>query len=49
VVERAEAFVPGGWEAWTAADPAGPVAVWLRRPADAAPGVTGRPKVGEPG
>lgn len=49
VVERAEAFVPGGWESWTAADPAGPVAVWLRRPAGAAPGRTGRPKVADPG
>lgn len=47
LVERAEAFVPGGWESWTAPDPAGPVAVWLRRPASAAPGHTGRPKVAD--
>ena len=45
VVERAEAFVPGGWEAWTVADPAGPVAVWLRRPASSVPGSAGRPRV----
>lgn len=45
VVERAEAFVPGGWEAWTAPDPAGPVAVWLRRPASSAPGSAGRPRL----
>lgn len=43
-VERAEAFVPGGWESWIVVDPAGPVAVWLRRPASAQPGSTGRPK-----
>ncbi|MBI4933123.1 MAG: HNH endonuclease [Actinobacteria bacterium] len=49
VVERAEEFVPGGWESWCAADPAGPVAVWLRRPAGAAPGSTGRPKIVVPG
>ena len=49
LVERAEAFVPGGWESWTAPDPAGPVAVWLRRPASAAPGHTGRPKVADAG
>ena len=48
-LERAEAFVPGGWESWTAPDPAGPVAVWLRRPASAAPGHTGRPKVADAG
>ncbi|MFN8021338.1 MAG: HNH endonuclease [Acidimicrobiales bacterium] len=45
VVERAEAFVPGGWESWTVADPAGPVAVWLRRPSSSEPGRTGRPFV----
>ena len=49
VVERAEELVPGGWESWTVADPRGPVAVWLRRPTDAAPGHAGRPKVTEPG
>ena len=48
LVERAEAFVPGGWEAWTAADPSGPVAVWLRRPASAEPGSVGRPRTSEP-
>ena len=30
-VERSEELVPGGWETWCVADPAGPVAVWLRR------------------
>lgn len=49
VVERAEEFVPGGWESWCVPDPAGPVAVWLRRPASASPGRTGRPKVADPG
>jgi hypothetical protein len=44
VVERAEAFVPGGWESWTVADRSGPVAVWLRRPATSAPGSAGRPR-----
>jgi hypothetical protein len=44
VVERAEAFVPGGWESWTVADPAGPVSVWLRRPGTSAPGSAGRPR-----
>jgi hypothetical protein len=48
VVERAESFVPGGWESWTVADTAGPVAVWLRRPAGSAPGNAGRPKVADP-
>lgn len=48
VVERAESFVPGGWESWTSADPSGPVAVWLRRPASSAPGVAGRPRIAEP-
>lgn len=48
VVERAEGFVPGGWEAWTVAETSGPVAVWLRRPGSAAPGSAGRPKVPEP-
>ena len=48
VVERAESFVPGGWESWTVSDPAGPVAVWLRRPATSAPGSAGRPKVADP-
>lgn len=48
VVERAEAFVPGGWEAWCAPDPSGPVAVWLRRPASATPGSAGRPRTPEP-
>ena len=43
VVERAESFVPGGWESWVVPDPAGPVAVWLRRPATASPGSAGRP------
>jgi hypothetical protein len=47
-VERAEGFVPGGWEAWCAADPSGPVAVWLRRVATSAPSSAGRPKVPEP-
>lgn len=47
VVERAEAFVPGGWESWIEADAAGPVAVWLRRPASSAPGDAGRPVVPE--
>ena len=46
-VERAEAFVPGGWEAWTVEDPSGPVVVWLRRPASASPGSAGRPKVAD--
>jgi len=45
VVERAEELVPGGWEAWAAADPSGPVAVWLRRPAGSPPGTAGRPRV----
>lgn len=45
VVERAEEFVPGGWESWCVTDRAGPVAVWLRRPATSSPGVTGRPRV----
>jgi hypothetical protein len=49
VVEHAEALVPGGWESWVEADAAGPVAVWLRRPASSAPGSAGRPKVGDPG
>ena len=44
LVERAEAFVPGGWESWCVEESSGPVAVWLRRPADAAPGTAGRPK-----
>lgn len=48
VIEAAEGLVPGGWEAWTVADPAGPVAVWLRRPADAAPGSAGRPRHPDP-
>jgi hypothetical protein len=47
-VERAEGLVPGGWESWCATDPAGPVAVWLRRVASAAPGSAGRPKVADP-
>jgi hypothetical protein len=47
-VERAEAFVPGGWESWCAPDPAGPVAVWLRRPASSPPGTAGRPRVPDP-
>lgn len=42
-VERAEELVPGGWESWCIADPAGPVAVWLRRPTDTSPGTAGRP------
>jgi hypothetical protein len=49
VVERAESFVPGGWESWIEPDRRGPVAVWLRRPGDAAPGWAGRPKVGVDG
>jgi hypothetical protein len=48
VVERAEGLVPGGWEAWVAPDPSGPVAVWLRRPASAGPGWAGRPVHPEP-
>ena len=48
VVERAEAFVPGGWESWCVEQPSGPVAVWLRRVATAAPGSAGRPKVPDP-
>ncbi len=44
VVERAESFVPGGWESWTVPDAAGPVAVWLRRPGTSAPGDAGRPR-----
>jgi hypothetical protein len=47
-VERAEGLVPGGWESWCASDPAGPVAVWLRRVTSAAPGSAGRPKVADP-
>ena len=49
VVERAEELVPGGWESWCVPDERGPVAVWLRRPADSAPGHAGRPKVSDPG
>lgn len=45
VVERAESFVPGGWESWCAPYSTGPVAVWLRRPASASPGAAGRPFV----
>ena len=45
VVERAEGFVPGGWESWSIEEPSGPVAVWLRRVSTAAPGSVGRPKV----
>lgn len=48
VVERAEEFVPGGWESWCDPDRSGPIAVWLRRPATSAPGVTGRPRVDLP-
>lgn len=48
VVERAEGFVPGGWESWCVEEPSGPVAVWLRRVATAAPGSAGRPKVPDP-
>jgi hypothetical protein len=48
VVDRAEGFVPGGWEAWYVEDPAGPVAIWLRRVASAMPGSAGRPKVPDP-
>jgi hypothetical protein len=48
VVERAEAFVPGGWESWCVEEPSGPVVVWLRRAAGAAPGSAGRPKVPDP-
>ena len=44
-VERAESFVPGGWESWTVEDPAGPVAVWLRRPSTSAAGWAGRPRI----
>lgn len=47
VVERAESFVPGGWESWTAPDPSGPVAVWLRRPGSSSPGDAGRPRAPE--
>jgi hypothetical protein len=48
VVERAEGFVPGGWESWIVQDHAGPVAVWLRRVATATPGTAGRPLVPDP-
>jgi len=48
VVERSEEFVPGGWEGWCEASPAGPVAVWLRRPVGTSPGDAGRPKLNEP-
>jgi len=48
LVERAEAFVPGGWESWCVEQPTGPVAVWLRRVASAVPGSAGRPKVSDP-
>ena len=48
VVERAEAFVPGGWESWCVEEPSGPVVVWLRRAAGATPGDAGRPKVPDP-
>jgi hypothetical protein len=48
VVDRAEGFVPGGWESWCVEDAAGPVAVWLRRVATATPGSAGRPKVLDP-
>jgi hypothetical protein len=47
-VERAECFVPGGWEAWCEPWSGGPVAVWLRRPCDSAPGDAGRPRHPEP-
>lgn len=47
-IERAEELVPGGWEGWSAPDPGGPVAVWLRRPTSAAPGTAGRPRPPEP-
>jgi HNH endonuclease len=48
VVERAEGFVPGGWESWIVQDHAGPVAVWLRRVETATPGTAGRPRVPDP-
>lgn len=48
VVERAEAFVPGGWESWCERDASGPLAVWLRRPRSSAPGSAGRPRAPEP-
>jgi len=48
IVERAESFVPGGWESWCVAEPSGPVVVWLRRVAGAEPGSAGRPKVPDP-
>jgi len=48
LVERAEAFVPGGWESWCEPALSGPVTVWLRRPRGADPGNAGRPKVPEP-
>ena len=48
VVERAEGFVPGGWESWYVEEPSGPVAVWLRRVSTATPGSAGRPKVQDP-
>lgn len=48
VVERAEEFVPGGWESWCEESDAGPVAVWLRRPTGTHPGVVGRPKIADP-
>jgi hypothetical protein len=48
LVERAELMVPGGWESWSVVDQAGPVTVWLRRPADASPSTAGRPRQPEP-
>lgn len=48
VVERAEGFVPGGWESWCADVRSGPVAVWLRRVTGAPPGSAGRPKAPDP-
>jgi HNH endonuclease len=48
VVERAEGLVPGGWESWCVAEASGPVAVWLRRAADAPRASAGRPRVLDP-
>ena len=48
VVQRAEGFVPGGWESWCVEEMSGPVAVWLRRVSTATPGSAGRPKVPDP-
>jgi hypothetical protein len=48
-VERAEAFVPGGWESWVEITTQGPVSVWLRRPSTSPIGTAGRPRHPQPG